>query len=73
MHAAVIAINDAIEHQDVGHTFEALQNPSAHLVDIVSDNALDYQSTLYQAKAAKSAQALVKVLQVYHLIILVGC
>lgn len=57
----MIAINDAIDHQVVSNTLEALRNPSAHLVDVTSDNAEDYQSTLYQAKSTKAAQALVKV------------
>ena len=61
VHAAVIAINDAIDHQVASNTLEALRNPSAHLVDVTADNAEDYQSTLYQAKSTKSAQALIKV------------
>ena len=64
MHAAVIAINDAIEHQDANTTLEALRNPSAHLVEVTSDHAEDYQSALYQAKSTKAAQALAKVCQI---------
>lgn len=60
MHAAVIAINDAIEHQVADSTLEALRNPSAHLVDVTSDYAEDYQSALYQAKNTKASQALAK-------------
>lgn len=61
VHAAVIAINDAIDHKDANGTLEALHNPSAHLVDISPDNAEEYQEALYQAKATKAAQALAKV------------
>lgn len=60
MHAAVIAINDAIEHQVADSTLEALRNPSAHLVDVTSDYAEDYQSALFQAKNTKASQALAK-------------
>ena len=63
MHAAVIAINDAIDHQIADSTLEALHNPSAHLVDVNSGNSIPYQSALYQAKSSKAAQALVKVCQ----------
>lgn len=61
MHAAVIAINDAIDHQVADGTLEALRNPSAHLVDVAPDNSESYQSALYQAKSTKAAQALAKV------------
>ena len=61
VHAAVIAINDAIDHQVADHTLEALRNPSAHLVDVTTDYAEDYQSALYQAKSTKAVQALAKV------------
>ena len=67
MHAAVIAINDAIDHQDANGTLEALRNPSAHLVDISADNAEGYQEALYQAKSSKAAQALAKVCCIGHL------
>ena len=72
MHAAVIAINDAIEHQDANSTLEALRNPSAHLVEVTSDNAEDYQSALYQAKSTKAAQALVKVCQIMNFLVYSG-
>ena len=61
VHAAVIAINDAIDHQVAESTLEALCNPSAHLVDVKADNAGPYQSALYEAKTSKAARALAKV------------
>lgn len=61
VHAAVIAINDAIDHQVADNTLQALRNPSAHLVDVSSDNAEEYQSALYQGKTTKAGQALAKV------------
>lgn len=60
LHAAVIAINDAIDHQVAESTLEALCNPSAHLVDVKADNAGPYQSALYEAKTSKAARALAK-------------
>lgn len=65
MHAAVIAINDAIDHQVADHTLETLRNPSAHLVDVDPANSEAYQSALYQAKSTKAAQALAKVCLLY--------
>lgn len=61
VHAAVIAINDAIDHQDAGNTLEALRNPNAHLRDVNAENSEPYQSALYQAKSTKAAQAIAKV------------
>lgn len=61
MHAAVIAINDAIDHQDAGNTLENLRNPNAHLRDVNAENSEPYQSALYQAKSTKAAQAIAKV------------
>ena len=61
MHAAVIAINDAVDHQVVDNTLEALRNPSAHLVEVTPDNSELYQPALYQAKSTKATQALAKV------------
>lgn len=60
LHAAVIAINDAIDHQVAENTLEVLRNPSAHLVDVTPENSEPYQSTLYDAKLKKATQALAK-------------
>ena len=69
MHAAVIAINDAVEHQVASSTLEARRNPSAHLVEVTSDHAEDYQSALYQAKSTKAAQALAKVCRIVNFLL----
>lgn len=69
MHAAVIAINDAVEHQVASSTLEALRNSSAHLVEVTSDHAEDYQSALYQAKSTKAAQALAKVCRIVNFLL----
>ncbi|CAH1797463.1 unnamed protein product [Owenia fusiformis] len=54
LHAAVIAINDAVEHDDVAGTIQALQNPAAHLVQIIPEYADDYQEIMYIAKNTKA-------------------
>ena len=61
MHAAVIAINDAIDHQDAEGTMQALRNPNAHLTNIDAENAEEYQSALYQAKTSKAESSMAKV------------
>ena len=61
VHAAVIAINEAIDHQDPQGTLQTLNNPSAHLTNTTQDNAEEYQSVLYQAKTSKAAMAMAKV------------
>lgn len=57
VHAAVIAINDAIERQIPAETFGAMRNPNAMLVNLEEALAPDYQGTLYQAKQEKTANA----------------
>uniref|UniRef100_A0A8C9SQM9 IQ motif containing GTPase activating protein 1 n=1 Tax=Scleropages formosus TaxID=113540 RepID=A0A8C9SQM9_SCLFO len=57
LHAAVIAINDAIDHGVAEGTLAAMQNPNAMLVNIVGSSAQHYQDTLFQAKAEKVANS----------------
>ncbi|XP_053221004.1 ras GTPase-activating-like protein IQGAP1 [Podarcis raffonei] len=57
LHAAVIAINDAIDHQIPVETFAAMRNPNAMLVNLEEPLAPTYQSTLYQAKRDKTENA----------------
>ncbi|XP_066491182.1 ras GTPase-activating-like protein IQGAP1 [Tiliqua scincoides] len=57
LHAAVIAINDAIDHQVAAETFAALKNPNAMLVNLEEPLAPVYQDTLYQAKHSKMRNA----------------
>ncbi|XP_005989793.1 ras GTPase-activating-like protein IQGAP1 [Latimeria chalumnae] len=54
LHAAVIAINDAIDHQVPKETLAALQNPNAMLVNLNESLSLAYQDALYQAKQDKT-------------------
>ncbi|XP_026540422.1 ras GTPase-activating-like protein IQGAP1 [Notechis scutatus] len=57
LHAAVIAINEAIDHQIPTETFLAMKNPNAMLVNLDETLALVYQSTLHQAKQDKAENA----------------
>ncbi|XP_071844396.1 ras GTPase-activating-like protein IQGAP1 isoform X4 [Apostichopus japonicus] len=60
VHAAVIAINEAVDKQDVEGTFKALQNPNATLKNLKGDNREDYQNVLYAAKQSKEVTTLNK-------------
>ncbi|KAE8588354.1 hypothetical protein XENTR_v10022477 [Xenopus tropicalis] len=63
VHAAVIAINEAIERGVVGETMSALRNPNAMLVNLNEKLAAVYQEFLCQAKSMKAANARNKALQ----------
>ncbi|XP_028332645.1 ras GTPase-activating-like protein IQGAP1 isoform X1 [Gouania willdenowi] len=57
LHAAVIAINEAVDHGIPEGTLVALQNPNAMLVNLDASVANQYQETLYQAKGEKVARS----------------
>nr|XP_023408608.1 ras GTPase-activating-like protein IQGAP1 [Loxodonta africana] len=57
LHAAVIAINEAIDHRIPADTFTALKNPNAMLVNLEEPLASTYQDILYQAKQDKMTNA----------------
>ncbi|XP_060116396.1 ras GTPase-activating-like protein IQGAP1 [Heteronotia binoei] len=57
LHAAVIAINDAVDRQVPAETFAAMKNPNAMLVHLEEPLAPVYQDTLFQAKQAKTESA----------------
>uniref|UniRef100_A0A8C5I569 IQ motif containing GTPase activating protein 2 n=1 Tax=Gouania willdenowi TaxID=441366 RepID=A0A8C5I569_GOUWI len=56
LHAAVIAINEAVDRGQTAVTVGALNNPNAMLRNIQEALAQDYQDTLRQAKARKQDQ-----------------
>lgn len=66
VHAAVIAINEAIDHRVAADTFTALKNPNAMLVNLEEALAPTYQDVLYQAKQDKMTNAKNRV-QAQHL------
>ncbi|XP_012499139.1 PREDICTED: ras GTPase-activating-like protein IQGAP1 [Propithecus coquereli] len=57
LHAAVIAINEAIDRRIPADTFTALKNPNAMLVNLDEPLASTYQDVLYRAKQDKMANA----------------
>ncbi|KAK6475123.1 ras GTPase-activating-like protein IQGAP1 [Huso huso] len=57
LHAAVIAINDAIDHGEPGGTMAAMRNPNAMLVNLDEGSSQRYQHALQQAKQDKVANA----------------
>ncbi|XP_062440096.1 ras GTPase-activating-like protein IQGAP1 isoform X3 [Rhea pennata] len=57
LHAAVIAINEAIDHQIPADTLMAMKNPNAMLVNLDDLLASAYQDTLYRAKQDKMENA----------------
>uniref|UniRef100_A0AAR2KIM5 IQ motif containing GTPase activating protein 1 n=1 Tax=Pygocentrus nattereri TaxID=42514 RepID=A0AAR2KIM5_PYGNA len=57
LHAAVIAINEAIDHGEPQGTLVAMRNPNAMLLNLDESSAQHYQDTLFQAKAEKVANS----------------
>lgn len=57
VHAAVLAINEAVERGVAEDTLVTLQNPSALLVNVQEPLATIYQELLAQAKMEKAANA----------------
>ncbi|XP_052317637.1 ras GTPase-activating-like protein IQGAP2 [Oncorhynchus keta] len=57
LHAAVFAINEAVDKGEATVTMGALKNPNAMLRNIGEELAQDYQVTLSRAKASKEDQA----------------
>lgn len=57
VHAAVIAINDAVDRGQASLTMGALNNPNAMLRNIQESLAQDYQDMLSQAKTRKQDQS----------------
>uniref|UniRef100_A0A8C9NP71 IQ motif containing GTPase activating protein 3 n=1 Tax=Serinus canaria TaxID=9135 RepID=A0A8C9NP71_SERCA len=57
VHAAVLAINEAVERGVVAQTMETLQNPHAMLVGLRQELAGAYQEVLNQAKLEKGTVA----------------
>ncbi|XP_074772825.1 ras GTPase-activating-like protein IQGAP1 isoform X2 [Athene noctua] len=57
LHAAVIAINEAIDHQVPADTLMAMKNPNAMLINLDDELESIYQDTLYRAKQDKMENA----------------
>ncbi|XP_025899040.1 ras GTPase-activating-like protein IQGAP3 [Nothoprocta perdicaria] len=63
VHAAVLAINEALERGMVEQTMEALRNPNAMLLNLREPAAAAYQELLLQAKLEKASNARNRVLE----------
>ena len=61
VHAAIIAINDAVDRCIATTTLSCLLNPAAHMSNIIHDLSDDYQSALFGAKQTKKEIAFNKV------------
>ncbi|NXH31066.1 IQGA1 protein, partial [Myiagra hebetior] len=57
LHAAVIAINEAIDRQVPADTLTAMKNPNAMLINLDDRLESTYQATLYRAKKDKMENA----------------
>ncbi|CAN8187210.1 unnamed protein product [Coccothraustes coccothraustes] len=57
LHAAVIAINEAIDRQVPADTLTAMKNPNAMLINLDDQLGSTYQATLYRAKQDKMENA----------------
>ncbi|NXW51095.1 IQGA1 protein, partial [Nyctiprogne leucopyga] len=57
LHAAVIAINEAIDRQVPADTLMAMKNPNAMLINLDDQLESTYQDTLYRAKQDKMENA----------------
>ncbi|CAM4556101.1 unnamed protein product [Lepidochelys olivacea] len=60
LHAAVIAINEAIEKGVADQTLVTLRNPNAMLMNVDEDLAQEYQKELLEAKRRKEENARLK-------------
>ncbi|NXS58766.1 IQGA2 protein, partial [Brachypteracias leptosomus] len=60
LHAAVIAINEAIEKGVAEQTIATLRNPNAMLLNVDEELAQDYQNELFEAKRRKESNARLK-------------
>lgn len=57
IHAAILAVNEALEKEDSAETFAALSNPNTCLKKLEEANAERYQALLLQGKREKAAKS----------------
>ena len=60
-HAAIVAINEAIDRNDPDELFKVLSNPEARLLNLYEINKVGYQNKLAEEKARKTIAAEAKV------------
>ena len=56
VHAAIMAVNEALDKENSEETFNALSNPNTCLKKLDVENADRYQDLLSQAKKEKAAK-----------------
>jgi len=56
-HAAIVAINEAIDKNDPDELFKVLSNPEARILNLYEANKVGYQIKLAEEKARKTAAA----------------
>ena len=56
IHAAIMAVNEALEKENSTETYNALSNPNTCLKHLDGGNAERYQSSLLQAKREKASR-----------------
>lgn len=61
IHAAIMAVNEALEKEDSAETFNALENPNTCLKKLEGSNAERYHASLLQAKKDKASKSTVGV------------
>ena len=60
LHAAIVAINEAIDRQVPLDTLSALNNPAARMKDVIEDQMNQYQNILFDFKNKKCEQTALK-------------
>ena len=60
-HAAIVAINEAIDKNDPDELFKVLSNPEARILNLYEANKVGYRNKLSEEKARKTAAAEAKV------------
>ncbi len=60
MHAAILAVNEALDKGDTTETFTSLSNPNTCLAKLTEDNAARYQDILIKAKGNKASTSQVR-------------
>ena len=57
MHAAILAVNEALEKESSSETFAALSNPNTCIKKLEEENTERYHNTLLEAKKNKAEAA----------------
>ena len=61
MHAAILAVNEALGKDNSAELYAALSNPNTCIKQLMEENEARYQILLFQAKTAKATAAMLLV------------